>query len=375
MNTKTTIVHIISNLDVGGAERSLVNLVLGMDRQRFTNIIISLQDIGHWGPILQSSGISVTALHMKKGTVSFGKILHLYEIIKQHNPDFLQGWMYHANVLALLLGKKLKIPKIYWNIRCSIMDLSKYSRLTKLVFKCSVKLSKFADKIICNSKQAIQEHKNIGFSNLNWQFIPNGYDTETFTPNKDIYAQFRSEHSLPHNAIIIGMVARFDPMKDHNTFFNAAKLLAIRLQNVYFVAAGRGVDTNTLAIKDFFEDEILASRTILLGQFENVQKLYPAFDYLTLPSIFGEGFPNVVAEAMSCGVCCFVTSVGDSQAIIGDLGYKLDKKDPIALANSWFNAIKDNNGFNPNEIRQRIIDNFSIDKTIATYELCYTGNI
>lgn len=369
MNTKpTVIVHIITCLNMGGAERSLVNLVSGMDPTKFTNIIISLRDLGHWGPILQHRGFTVIDLNMQ--TNPFMGMFKLWRMLRKVKPDFVQGWMYHANLVALIIGKIAGVKKIYWNIRCSIMDLSKYSFSSRLVFKCGAWVSKYPLGIINNSAESIAQHKNHGYENKNWIHIPNGFNTQHFIPNVDLYKQFRIDHHIPSDSIVIGMVARFDPMKDHVTFLQAAGILAKQHNNVYFVCAGRDVKEENRALQAVIDAAELHARVILLEQVDNVHELYPAFDYLTQTSIFGEGFPNVVAEAMSCGVPCFVTDVGDSVQVIGDTGYIIAKQYPEALAQCWQHALNSKEA-DQNAPRNRIIKEFSMTNTIAKYEICY----
>ena len=371
MNTKpTTVVHIITCLNMGGAERSLVNLVSGMDPTRFTNIIISIRDLGYWGPILQQRGFTVVALNMH---AKFGFTLGAYKLmrlLRKIKPDYVQGWMYHANVVALLVGKLAGIKKIYWNIRCSIMDLSRYSLLSRLIFKLGAVLAKYPSGIINNSIESIKQHTECGYKNKNWIHIPNGFNTQHFIPSNEIYKQFRIEQHLPGDAIVIGMVARFDPMKDHITFLKAAGILAKQQRQVYFVCAGRDINSDNAALQAVIRDAELQARVILLEQVDNVHELYPALDFLTQTSIFGEGFPNVVAEAMSCGVPCFVTDVGDSLHVIGDTGYVIAKQHPQALAHCWQHAIT-NKSEDVNAPRARITQEFSIANTIAKYEICY----
>lgn len=369
------VVHVITSLGMGGAERSLSNIAMRMDKTKFKHVVISLQDLGFWGPILQQAGITVVALNMRPGISSLLKFPLLIKITKQFKPDYIQGWMYHANLYALIIGKLLRVKNIYWNIRCSLMDLSKYSIATRVVFKFGRLFAGKPNMIICNSKQSMLEHMNAGFKNKNWQFIANGFDPDHFKPNIDIYKQFRAEHLLPNDAIIFGMVARFDPMKDHKTFFKAAGILTKFYPNAYFVCAGNGVSLNNSEIKEAVFSANIQAKTIFLGRFNEVNQLYPAFDFLTLPSLFGEGFPNVIAEAMLSGVYCFVTDVGDSKEIIGDQGCNIDKNDAQKLAESWLSVINDTSKLRCESIRQRIIDNFSLSNTIKIYEKCYLGEI
>lgn len=375
-NKPLTIVHIITSLDMGGAERMLSNVVLGMDRTKFHNVVICLRGMGYWGSILQQNGIKVYAMDMQPKLGSVFKLVALWRLLRRLRPDYVQGWMYHANVLALLFGKLAGVPKIAWNIRCSLMDLSRYRFTTKLVFKSGAWLARFPTVLMNNSRDSIQQHTDSGYNSQRWLYIPNGFDTEKFQPNAQIYREFRQKYNLPPTAKIFALIARYDPMKDHASFINAAGLLAQQTTNVYFVLAGKDINSENEELQRLIERNHLEGRILLLDQVTNVHELLPAVDYLTQTSIFGEGFPNVVAEAMACGVECFVTDVGESLDIIGNSGYVVPKQDAYALAELWSAAL------NLDELtkaqrklyaRQRIHDRYSMSKILELYQNCYSN--
>ncbi len=371
---RVKVVHIITSLDVGGAERMLSNLVLSMDKQRFENVVISLKSLGFWGGKLLEAGINVYALDMQPRLNSLGKIFKLRSLLQQIQPDYIQGWMYHANLVALLAGKLFCKSHVFWNIRCSAMDLSKYRFTTRIIFKLGALLSKYPNAILNNSKASIKQHYAAGYKNKNLWFVPNGFDLDKFKPNPDLYKQFRVENNLPANARIIGMFARFDPMKDHATFLAAASLLAANLPNVYFVLAGKNVDEHNDVLNKLIDKGNLQGRVVLLGQADNMQKIYPAMDYVTQTSVFGEGFPNVLGEAMACGVPCFATDVGDALQVLGDLGQAVPTKEPQALADAWAKVLENAQPETfATKVRARINQNFSLPSVTHMYQQLYLG--
>lgn len=371
---KIKVVHIITSLDVGGAERMLSNLVLSMDKQRFENVVISLKSLGYWGDKLLEAGINVYALDMQPRFNSLGKLLKLRSLLQQIQPDYIQGWMYHANLVALLAGRLVCKSKVFWNIRCSAMDLSQYRFTTRIIFKLGAWLSKYPDAILNNSQASIKQHYAAGYKNKNLWFVPNGFDLDKFKPDSAIYSRFREEHKLPADAKIIGMFARFDPMKDHRTFLEAAAIVAGKIANVYFVLAGKNVDEHNRDFAKFINTNNLQGRVFLLGQASNMQQIYPAMDYVTQTSVFGEGFPNVLGEAMACGVPCFATDVGDALQVLGDVGQVVPMKQPEALADVWAQALA---GAKPEtfatKVRDRIKQNFSLSSITEMYQRIYLG--
>lgn len=367
------VIHVITGLGMGGAERFLANLVLNMDRATTRNVVISLSDLDYWGLTLRQHGIEVHALNIQSPWRVVAGLIKLMRLLRKIQPDVVQCWMYHANVLGLIAAKLAGVKRVYWNIRCSLMDLAHYGFGTTVVFKLGAWLSRVPTGIICNSQSSIAQHTAKGYRNKNWLYIPNGFDLELFKPSPELYRKFRLEHHLPENAILIGMVARYDPMKDHATFLRAAGLLARELDNVYFVCAGKNVSLDNSAISAVINETNLHSRVLLLDQVNNVHELYPALDYLSVTSIFGEGFPNVVAEAMACGVPCFVTDVGDALAIVNDPAQAIPTQDPLELRKKWRQEIDNNHDkqARKNAARQRIVHEFSLQKITALYDDLY----
>ena len=164
--------------------------------------------------------------------------------------------------------------------------------------------------------------------------VPNGIDTERFRPDAAARSNLRHELGFDQEHIAIGLIARLDPMKDHPTFLQAAAILAKRHPKVRFVCVGVGTDNYESELKRLAHTLGLADRLIWLGSRNDVAKLLNAFDIVTLSSAYGEGFPNVVGEAMATGLPCVVTDVGDAARIVGDAGFVVSRGDPEALANA-----------------------------------------
>jgi glycosyltransferase involved in cell wall biosynthesis len=145
----------------------------------------------------------------------------------------------------------------------------------------------------------------------------------------------RAELGLAAHAPLIGLVARFDPQKDHQGFLQAARRLHAHRPDVRFVLAGPGVDQCNGTLARTIAEAGLVNAVHLLGPRSDVPRLMAAFDVASLSSRWGEAFPNVVAEAMACGIPCVVTDVGDAAEIVGDTGLVVPPCDPQALAGGW----------------------------------------
>ncbi len=372
---KIKVLHIITELNIGGAERMLEKLVLGMDREKFENIVISMTDTGPLGLNIKNKGLEVIALDMDFGKPSFFKFLKLINIIKKKKPDVVQTWLYHADLMGLMAGKMAMVRKIVWGLRCSDMEFENYGFLTGMTVKLNARLSRLPDLILVNSEKGRQVHQGLGYSTPKMKMVPNGFDTNFFRPDALEKKAFRQEIGVDQNAFIVGHVARFDPQKDFETFFRAAGIIAQKVESAVFVLAGKGVDDSNKEIKQMISNNALADNVILLGSRENIEKLYVGLDCLILSSVFGEGFSNTIAEAMSCCVPCVVTDVGDSAYIVDDFGFVARPRDFAGLAEGVEKLSQ--MGIEQRQkigvaARKRIKDNFSLEKIVDIYQDIYT---
>lgn len=329
------IVHVISDLDTGGAEVMLAKLVGAMDRDRFSNTVISLTDRGQLGEQIELSGVAVHALGMKRGRPDIFALPRLIRLFKTLNPTIVQSWLYHADLLSTLAVKFSGSPILVWNVRCSDMDLKHYPPLTRWVQRVLAWWSATPAAVIVNSEAGKQQHERLGYRPRRWDVIPNGFDTERFRPDTSLRLPLRQEWKVPQDAVVVALVARVDPMKDHDTFLNAAQEVSKARQNVCFPLVGK--DTQTL--EPAVAAKGLTDWVRMLGYRSDIECLLPGVDVLCLSSAFGEGFPNVLGEAMACGIPCVSTNVGDARSIIGDTGLVVPVRDPASLAHAIIDLI------------------------------------
>jgi glycosyltransferase involved in cell wall biosynthesis len=173
------------------------------------------------------------------------------------------------------------------------------------------------------------------------------------------------------------MLARYHPMKDHTTSLHAAARLVERGVNAVFVYGGRGVDDGNEELRTLVRRLGLGARVRLLGERQNVARLYASFDLYWMSSWargIAEGFPNVVAEAMSCGLPCIATDVGDASWVIGNTGRVVAPRDPRALGDAaaeMVNAGSEALRQLGLDARSRIKRNFSLASIVKAYESLY----
>ena len=325
----TTILHLITGLETGGAEQMLARLVTRLDPARFRSVVVSMTGPGVIGPKLTEAGIELLSLDLPPGRPDPRGLMRLVRIVRTVRPGVLLTWLYHADLLGLLAKPFLGECRLYWNIRCT------ESWNANVVRRMLVAGSRVPDAVVVNSSAGQLFHEGIGYRPRRWEMIPNGYDTATFRRDEAARASLRRELDIADDAVAIGLPARYHPMKDHATFLAAAARLAAAEPKAVFVLAGPGVDATNRALTDMIAAAGLGGRIRLLGNRGDMVRVYSALDIVTLSSAYGEGHPNVLGEAMSCEVVCAATDVGDAAELIGPTGAVVPPRDPEALAVAW----------------------------------------
>jgi glycosyltransferase involved in cell wall biosynthesis len=221
---------------------------------------------------------------------------------------------------------------VVWNIRSSTLDPDRDKQTTIWTAKLCAWLSSWLpDRIVTCAREAGRVHAELGYDASKMVVVPNGFDTEQYRPDEQRRAQIRDELNVQEKAVV-GLVARYHPQKDHRTFVRAAARLVERVPDAHFVLCGTDVTWENQELAGWIQEHGLRDSFSLLGRRDDVASVMTAFDVAVLSSATGEAFPNVVGEAMACGVPCVVTRVGDSAEIIGDTGIAVPTKSPVELA-------------------------------------------
>lgn len=365
--------HLISSLDVGGAEVSLLRLLSRMNGRRFENRVVSLIPAGSVGERIRDLGVTVDSLEMRRGRPSAGVLLRLVRMLRHERPDVLQTWLYHADLLGLLAASLAARPPVVWNIRSWKRTSSRHRRLSRLVIRMCARLSAWPRAVVVNSEAGRSFHAAIGYHPRQWVVIPNGVDVEEFRPDPASRAGVRRELGLPSDALLVTMVARFHPVKDHRTFLQAAGILSRENAEARFLLAGEEITEGNEVLARLVQQEGLAGRVQLLGRRDDVPRLWAASDFAVLSSV-SEGFPNVVAEAMACAVPCVVTDVGDARRIVGETGLVVPPGSPEALA-AAMREMSARGATRLRELgglaRERISREYGLSRMVGAYEELY----
>lgn len=368
------ILHIITGLNVGGAESMLYKLIKNTYKEN-NYTVISLTKNGLIGEKIKKLGVEVINLDMKKSINIISKLFQLKNTIKNLHPDIVQTWMYHSDLIGGIAAKLSVNSPIVWNIRHSDLDPNSNKKTTIWSAKLSAKLSnKIPDKIISCSKIAKSIHSELGYNKAKIKVIPNGFNIKKFDQklynNNEIY----EELNISHNNYLIGMVGRYDPQKDYMNLLKAAKLLKEKNGKLYnkvkFILCGRNINNENKEIKKFLNKNNLNQEFHLLGQRDDIPQIMASLDLFTLSSSFGEGFPNVVGEAMASNTPCVVTDIGDSAYIVGDTGIVVEPNNPNELMKGWQKILNMPNNKREDlgkKARQRIVNNFDINEITGMY--------
>ena len=294
--------------------------------------------VGQVGKELQAAGVKVHTLAITRGRISPAGLFRLLKLLRGLKPDLLQCWMYHANLLGLLAAKLAGVPHVIWGIRCSEIDFACYPRLTRWVVSLGARLSSLPDVTVVNSEAGAKVHTRWGYDSSKMVVIYNGFDLEQFKEDRLARLAVRRELGLMDDSPLIGLIARYDPMKDHENFFRAAGFLGQRRSDVNFLLCGMDITSENTDLARMVRTYGLEGNVHLLGLRDDIPRLTAALDIAT-SSAHGEGFCNAVGEAMSCGVPCVATDVGDAVRIVGEAGRVIPPRDPQALAAAWAELI------------------------------------
>lgn len=333
------VVHIITGLGQGGAETVLHRLVTAPGQQA-VHTVISMGDEGVFGERLRQAGINVHALHMKGSAAAAVKgAWQLLRLLRSLHPDVVQTWMYHADLVGGVTARLAGYKAVAWGIRNSGADLQHGSRSARVIAWMCARLSRWVPGVIVAcAEEAARRHREMGYDPDRMLVIPNGYDLSAWGPDTQVREEMRRDWNVEADTLLVGSVARWNPLKDHDTLLAALALVAKQHPGVKCVLVGEGMEAGNRKLAALLHHHGVADRVVLLGRRNDISRILPALDVYVLSSR-AEGFPNVVAEAMASGLPCVVTDVGDAARIVGDAGWVVPPRQPAALAQAVTGAL------------------------------------
>lgn len=370
------IVHIITGLNDGGAEGVLYRLC--KNDSKYKHSVISMMDEGKYGSLLRNFGVDVYCLNMNLGRIRIKNFLKLSKLLLELKPDIIQTWMYHADFFGGIVSRIVGFKNVFWNIRHTTLEPGDSKKSTILIAKLCARLSGIIPKgIICCAEEALRVHSEMGYKKPKMTVIANGYDMSLFKPSDELRLSFRNEFEFNSSILLLGMVGRFHPQKNHLGFLEALSITKKSFKDFKVLLIGRDLNRDNLILNNEIKKQNLESNILLLNQRSDIPAVMNALDINVLSSSSGEGFPNVLAEAMACGTPCVTTNIGDAALIVSDTGWVVPSNNSQALANAIIQAIEEINSgeqlwmLRKQNCRNHIIENFDIDKMIKSYHLTW----
>lgn len=372
-NSPVRVLFIINGLSTGGAEMMLYALLKNLS-QNFNPHVISLTSEGDLGPKIRALHVDLETLELNPSAPNPLKLLKLVRRIRQIRPDVVHTWMHHANLLGGLGSRLAGVKKIAWGIHSGGRSAEDASWTTRAIIRANAILSGFVPFSIQScSNRAIREYVELGYRKDKLVVIPNGFDLSRYHPDAAARLSVRRELGLGNDVPLIGLIARFHPVKNHRHFLRAAGRMHQAKPDVHFMMAGDNVDRHNPELSRWIGEEGLRSVTHCLGPRDDIPRLIAALDIATMTSR-SEAFPLVLGEAMACAIPCVATDVGDSAYLVGETGTIVPLDDVDELARAWQTLLglplAKRQEFGQ-KARRRISENFDIRAVTGRFEAYY----
>lgn len=371
------ILFLIRTLHTGGAERQLVLLAKALQARGVAVAVAIYESRGGFQPELVQAEIPVYDLGARGRWDLLGLASALRRLVGRLRPGVVHGYMSHSNLLLLLLRAALPPAKVVCGVRSSGLALSNYAPITRWGELLHRRMLRRADLIVCNSQAGRRELIAAAIDPSRCVYVPNGVDTHRFRRDAEARVLVREEWGIHPEDVLIGLVGRIHPMKNHAALLRVVAFLSERWPRLRVACIGEGDEQHLNLLRHLSRDLRVGDRILWLGRQDDMAAVYSALDMLCLPSNWGEGFPNVIGEAMSCGLPCVASDIGDVAEIIGNIGWVVPPDDDTALADALNEAMERLPEWDPLPPRKRIVERFSVerlvDATLAALEMSPSG--
>ena len=371
---RTRIVHIINSFEFGGAEAMLCNLLLNTDLKRFEPSVVALiDDMTIAAPIIKA-GIPLVTMGMQSGIPDPRAVFRLAKHLRLQNPQIIQTWMDHSNLVGGLAAVMVGGSKVVWGVHHSNHVAGVTKKTTMMTVNLSAGLSRMIpEKIILCSEHSQKMYAARGFCNQKMIVIPNGFNTSIFKPDPESRSAIRHEIGIDQSTPLIGLIARYDPNKDHANFLNAAALLIKSNPDVHFLMCGKDVTEQNATLMEQIRSLSLQNHVHLLGPRRDVSRIYSALD-INATSSLSEAFPLTVGESMACGVPNVTTDVGDTRLMVGETGIVVPAQNSQLLADGFKKMLElptSQRAQLSDAARKRVCELFDLTSVTRRYEAVY----
>lgn len=328
------IAFLIYRLQTGGAEVQMSLLARHLDRARFEPVVVSLHSGGSMASVFDDSDIRVLSAAKEGRRDIVGFVSRLRRLLRQAQPDVVYSFTDYPNVLNEVLRFLGGGYRTVWGLRASDNKPATQDFVWRTILTASRPLSWTADLLISNSDAGRAYYVDLGYPRGRIHVIPNGIDTQRFSPDPAMRERLRADWGVG-NKLVFGFVGRLHPKKGVGTFLEAARATADKHPDSHFVIAGEDSDTYGSRMRAVAAPLIEERRLTWLGERRDVNAIMTALDVFTLTSTYGEGFPNVLGEAMAAELPVLATDVGDAAAVLGEASWLVKRDDAASVQARW----------------------------------------
>ncbi len=361
----------------------LARLLRATDARRFRHAVITLMHGGTLEEEIRALGVPVYHAGLRRGGISLSTPFALARVIgflRREQPDVVHGWMVHGSLAAQFARPFLSpAPRVLWAVHHSPDALRREKRLTAALIRFSARLSRRAGAphgVVYVSHESRAQHEALGYDRARAVVIPNGIDTEHFAPSREHRLALRCELGLPPETLLLGLMGRFHPQKNHAGFLRAAERVLAEHPGAGIVLAGHGMEPGNAALAALMRGNrhALGDRVRLLGERRDMERITAGLDIAVSASAYGEALSLALCEAMACGVPCVTTDVGDHRRLVEGTGVVVAPGDPDALAEGCRSLLllgREERRALGARARERILRHYALPETARRYEELY----
>ena len=372
---RTRIMYLLPTLAAGGTERQAIELVRHLDRTKFDPIVVTIYDPATVPIEIPSGDDPVLSLRKPLGKLgNLVALARLVRIIREQRPDIVQSYLRTADLYLRLAGVLAGHRCIVTSLRTRIAGF--WSRPWQWVERGLWRVSRV---IVSNSPAAADEAQALlGIPPSRLRVIENGVDVQRFRPVADSAAARRSL-GLGSAARVVGMIARYSPVKDHRTLLQAVHLLRKEgrwpARAILLLVGGTTFAEARAEVERLVLEWDLAPVVEVRGVTPAIESVYHALDVLVLPSKY-EGFPNTVLEAMACGVPVIASEAANAAGVVleGETGWIFPTGDALSLARRLESALTlaaDTRQRFAARARARVEQCYSLEVMVDRYQQLY----
>ena len=355
------ITFVVRRLDMGGAERQLSLLSRRLVHLGHEVCIITLYSGGDLEQLVRAAGVQVLSADKGGRWDLLGFLRRFRNLYRGSRPNIIVGWMPFENLMCLLASTLDDRVPVVWALRCSALELSAYDFPTRLLYRLQRVLIAHPKLVIANSLAGLQS-VGLNIHSRRAALLENAVAAEEFKPDHDARASMRASLGVGNDHELVGIVGRLEPMKDHATFFRAARIVATSLSSARFLVVGRGSPHYRQRVKAECHRLDLDGRVVWREASSDMSGILNALDVLVSSSAYGEGMQNVLLEAMSCGVPVVATDVGDARRVISAHDCLVAPRDEGALAEAVLRQLREADDGRRADRRQHVVKRFGIER-------------